>query len=86
MTVTLSKVGFGYCRANPRTCAAIAAGQLKYLTQNQRNAVTAARKKVKALDAAAASQPAPAPAPAPQPAPAPAPPPSTGGGGGTTTG
>jgi hypothetical protein len=83
VTIRLATLGFNYCRANPRTCAAVKTSQLKYLTQNQRNAVKAAQKKVKA-DEAAANQPAPAPAPAPQPAPAPAPPPSSGGG--TTTG
>ena len=87
VTIRLAKLGFGYCRANPRTCAAVKSSQLKYLTQNQRNAVKAAQNKVKADEAAAAAaanQPAPEPAPAPQPAPAPEPPPSSGGG--TTTG
>jgi hypothetical protein len=85
VTVRLATLGFNYCRANPRTCAAVKSSQLDLLTQNQRNAVKAAQTKVKADDAAAAAnQPAPAPAPAPQPAPAPAPPPSSGGG--TTTG
>jgi hypothetical protein len=88
VTIRLAKLGFGYCRANPRTCGAVRSGQEKYLTPNQLNAVKAARKRVKAEDAAAAaaaSQPAPQPAPVPQPAPAPEPPPSSGGGG-TTTG
>jgi hypothetical protein len=79
VTIRLSTLGFNYCRANPRTCAAVRSSQLKYLTQNQKNAVKDAQQKVKAADAAA-NQPAPQPAPAP----APAPPPSTGGG--TTTG
>jgi hypothetical protein len=83
VTVRLSRLGFDYCRANPRTCAAIKSSQLKLLTQNQKNAVKAAQAKVRA-DEAAANQPAPAPAPVPQPAPAPEPPPSNGGG--TTTG
>ena len=81
VTVRLSTLGFTYCRANPRTCAAVKSSQLKYLTQNQKNAVTSAQKTVKAQDAAANQ---PQPAPVPQPAPAPAPPPSSGGG--TTTG
>ena len=87
--VRLATLGFNYCRANPRTCAAIKSGQLKYLTLNQRNAVKAAQKQVKADDAAAAAaanQPAPAPAPAPAPPPAPAPEPPPSSGGGTTTG
>ena len=88
VTIRLAKLGFGYCRANPRTCAAVRSGQEKYLTPNQLNAVKAARNRVNAEDAAAAaaaSQPAPEPAPPPQPAPAPVPPPSSGGGE-TTTG
>src|SRR5437763_2097001 len=36
VTIRLAKVGFGYCRANPRTCAGIKSTQFKYLTQNQR--------------------------------------------------
>ena len=87
VTIRLSSLGFNYCRANPRTCAAVKSSQLNLLTHNQRNAVKAAQKQVKADEAAAAAaanQPAPAPAPPPQPAPAPVPPPSSGGG--TTTG
>jgi hypothetical protein len=55
VTIRLSTLGFNYCRANPRTCAAVKSNQLKYLTQNQRNAVKAAQKKVYADDAAAAA-------------------------------
>jgi hypothetical protein len=83
VTIRLSNLGFNYCRANPRTCAAIRSSQLNLLTQNQKNAVKAAQAKVKSDEAAAAAA-ANQPAPVPQPAPAPAPPPSNGGG--TTTG
>ena len=61
VTIRLSRLGFNYCRANPRTCAAIKSSQLNHLTQNHKNAVKAAQAKVKADEAAAAaaaSQPA----------------------------
>lgn len=82
VTIQLSKLGFNYCHANPRTCAAVKSRQLKYLTQNQRKAVKAAKKKVTADEAAANQQTSaasqaqtniqgtnPPPANTPQPAP-----------------
>lgn len=81
VTIRLAGLGFNYCRANPRTCAAVKSSQLKYLTQNQRNAVKAAQKQVNADEATANQQQTatgsqtntqgtePPPAATPQPAP-----------------
>src|SRR5947207_995653 len=33
-TIRLSKLGFSYCRANPRTCGAVRSSQLQFLTTN----------------------------------------------------